>query len=358
MTKTATKTMFLGLAGCLLGVGCDDPNAEDLKADELNPRATKVVVPATPENSVASDDSENSAGTDDVITVQQALRSLDQPWVGMVPWNIDANHMPSCPDGYEWIKFDDEDHSNRNKLFIDGADISYHNAALGGIQRLPSPRRAGGNTKIVYCKKLVPQLPTLAYDYAVISAANVCPAGSYRFARRWDNEDSSNHNAWSADIAPNSSGRSGNGWTWINFCFVPGQAGAPTSSPSLLPWIVFTRQNMKAYGGVSGYMYTDDEDDANNNQYSVPAASAPYKTRMQAIISAGSGTHIYFGAMAIEYKDYGNFSSCVDQNTFASILYGNAVVVVAAEGFVEPVAWGVAAVLAGVGLFVQTYCWW
>src|SRR4029079_3566372 len=115
-----------------------------------------------------------------------------------------------------------EDWSNRDATSINGSRVDHYNLAIGGIERLASPRIAGGNTKIVYCKKQVPSLPALAYDYALISASNVCPAGSYLCARRWDNEDSGSHNAKSADIAANTTSND-TGVTWINFCFVPGQ---------------------------------------------------------------------------------------------------------------------------------------
>ena len=200
---------------------------------------------------------------------------------------------------------DDEDSGNNNQFFWKGGNYSGRNFSVGGLAHISSPRRAGGNTRITYCAKYTPSLPILSSDYAVILASNTCPANSFNFARRFDNEDASNHNSTTGDVSPNWASTGGNGASLINFCFVPGQAGRPSWDASLNGSLIFTRAALTN----TGRFYTDDEDSRNNNQYG--STNSGYTARMQNLISHGSNTWMHFGtASSASFTDLGTASDC------------------------------------------------
>lgn len=248
----------------------------------------------------------------DVGTTSAALNT-NLPYVGFIPAGDPADpSVAACPDGTSGklvgLRMDDEDSGNNNQLTVGAQNYSGRNASAGGLIHSSSPRRAGGNTWIRYCPRSTPSLPVLSHDYAVVSASNVCPANSYRFSRRFDNEDDANHNATLGDISPNTSDTNG-GATNIFFCFVPGVAGAATWSSLFDGSVIFTNGPV----ATKGMFRTDDEDDSNRNSYSSTASQ--FTTRMQALVSSGSNTVLRFGTNSqLAVMDFGTTSDCGNPN--------------------------------------------
>lgn len=207
------------------------------------------------------------------------------------PKDITANE---CPGGLIYMYMDDEDRSNSNDLVLNGESWKGYNFAVGGLAHPTSPRKGGGNTSIQYCPKKVAALPRLSYDYAVISASDTCPGNSYRFYKRWDNEDSGNNNHYVGDISPHSMGDN----TKMYFCFVPKQAGKPKWDSLFDGSIIFTKEETLSN---HGYIRQDDEDKRNSNKYGTDHAE--YGARMQAIISHGKNTKMYFGTQSTVTTD-------------------------------------------------------
>jgi hypothetical protein len=301
---TPMTTIALILCSAITLVGCGE-----IPEDSTEGAPTAQASPEKHETS--------APGSGDTELVETAL-STSVPYVGVIPTaDPDTANCPTGPSGkLVAIRMDDEDSSNNDQLTLGTQNYSHHNAAAGGLIHSSSPRVAGGNTWIKYCPTQISSLPVLSHDYAVISASNVCPANSYRFGRRFDNEDGSNHNAAVGDISPNSTSTAG-GSTWIYFCFVPGVAGRPVWDAVLSNQIVFT------VGPVSnkGTFYTDDEDDAsgfsgkNGNGYSVATNATAYTARMKILVSDGQNTRFSFGTNdAIDVIDLGTTASCADSN--------------------------------------------
>jgi len=244
---------------------------------------------------------------------QSAALNTNSPYIGFIPAGDPAlPGVAACPAGTNGtligIRMDDEDSGNNDQLTVASQNYSGHNASAGGLIHSSSPRRAGGNTWIKYCPRYTASLPTLSSDYAVVSASNVCPANSYRFSRRFDNEDGSNHNATVGDITPNSSDTNG-GATNIFFCFVPGASGAPSWDSLFDGSLIFSN------GGLAnkGVFRTDDEDDDNHNSYW--SSATQYTARMQALVSAGSNTSFMFATNSqLDIVDLGTTSDCGNPN--------------------------------------------
>ena len=253
---------------------------------------------------------------DELGETQQAL-ATNESWIGMVPSGSPVT--TPCAQGWVGLRMDDEDSGNANSFWFynDTAgfqDRAGRNFSAGGLMHSSSPRRAGGNTWIRYCPTQVSALPRLRFDYAVISASNACPSGSFRFSRRFDNEDSSNHNTSEGDISPNVSSASASGYTVINFCFVPRNefGGGGTWDSWLDGQIIFSAGNEGQLNGIvanSGTFGTDDEDDSNNNQFS--SSASEYTTRMRAIIAGGRNTNFNWATEStLVTIDLGSRSSC------------------------------------------------
>jgi hypothetical protein len=153
----------------------------------------------------------------------------------------------------------------------------------------------------------------LRYDYAVLSASNTCPSGTYRFSRRFDNEDSSNHNTSEGDTSPNVTTSASSGHTTLFFCFVPrGSGGFSTWSSALDGQIIFSAGNEGSLNGIvanSGVFGTDDEDDGNNDQF---WSSAPeYTARMRAIVTGDRNTTLSWATdSTVTVIDAGTSSTC------------------------------------------------
>jgi len=278
----------------LLAVGCDGTDGD-------------AVGPFDP----ASAQDRESGGAEQAV---QAL-ATNEAWIGAVP-SGDPLTTP-CAQGWVGIRMDDEDADNADSLTFynqwgGSQNMSGHNFSAGGLIHSASPARAGGNTWVRYCPQKMATLWPLLYDYAVISASNVCPAGSYRFSRRFDNEDGKNHNTFEGDISPNTSS-GGLGATVLNFCFVPKDpyGGGGTWDSSLDGQIIFAFGDSGLDGGLqtSGTFGTDDEDDSNNNQFS--SSSSTYTSRMRAIISGGRDTVFHWATDSdLVTIDLGTRSTC------------------------------------------------
>jgi len=242
-----------------------------------------------------------------------AALNTNDPWIGVVP--AGSPITTPCAQGWVSIYMDDEDSNNNDSftLYSQAAgqqSFGGRNFSAGGLVHTASPRRAGGNTRIQYCPTRVTSLPTLRFDYALISASNQCPAGTFRFSRRFDNEDDSNHNSYQGDISPNVSVSSA---SLINFCFVPrGSGGRGTWDSGLDGQIIFSAGNEGALNGIvtnSGTFGTDDEDDSNHNAFSSTAADLT--TRMRAIIAGGGNTVFNYATQSpLTTVDLGTRSTC------------------------------------------------
>jgi len=243
------------------------------------------------------------------VATEVAALNTNLPYIGFIPAGDPADpSVAACPDGTNGqlvgIRMDDEDSSNNDQLTVGSQNYSGHNASAGGLIHSSSPRRAGGNTWIKYCPRYTPSLPTLSADYAVLSASNVCPANSYRFSRRFDNEDGANHNATVGDISPNTTDTNG-GASNLFFCFVPGTSGAASWNNIFDGSVIFTNGAV----ATKGAFRTDDEDDGNNNSYW--SSATQYSSRMQALVSGGSNTTFQFGTNSqLDVVDLGTTSDC------------------------------------------------
>jgi hypothetical protein len=285
-------------ATALLAACNQSPDTDQSKANPVAPGGQEKAKVETSTNGVIT-----KGLTEFELSPKALVKNTSTPWIGLIPTSDPA--LISCPDGQSAFRFDDEDDSNRNHFFVNGSDVSYHNYSYGGLIHSSSPWRAGGNTWIRYCNKQVNSLPTLSHDYAVISASNSCPANSTRFFKRWDDEDSGNHDATEGDVTPGWSSSNG-GATGMYFCFVPAGSG-PDWSSTFDGSFVFTRKALANRAQSD----QDDEDDANNNGYSSDNSS--YTTRMQALISGGSNTTIYIAtASPATAVDMGTRTDCQD----------------------------------------------
>jgi hypothetical protein len=249
-------------------------------------------------------------------------KATNAPWVGMVP-STDPN-TTSCAEGWSAIRMDDEDEWNFNSVYIydrvSGTSVNTNNNfSVGGLIHSSSPWRAGGNTWIKYCAKSVPTLPRLAFDYSLISASNVCPANSYRFTRRFDNEDDANHNTSTGDITPNITSSSSLGSTILNFCFVPKLDNGPSWDPILDNQLVFGKTTL-----LPKYIqfHVDDEDDKNNNQWNAASGTpSEFIPRMQEGISTGGNTDLVATtANNLVTLDFGDKSDCGKPTTSMGII--------------------------------------
>lgn len=167
--------------------------------------------------------------------------------VGIVPASR------SCPAGVEAIviRMDDEDDNNENSR---GGNIG----AIGSDSN---------GTEFFFCRVNGASLRAFqppgsaVRPYAVLKLGANCPNGSTQFVRHFDNEDDDNRNFAVGNIFPNTS----NDNTTLVFClFSPG-----LSTMTAFPNFGF---GYLAFSSVDslGFVHTDDEDDNNENSYSVP----------------------------------------------------------------------------------------
>jgi hypothetical protein len=119
-----------------------------------------------------------------------------------------------------------------------------------------------------------------AHNYAVLKLGSSCPAGSVEFTRYFDNNDACGNStnpscntyadlSFLGDIAPNQYGGNYANNLWMRFCMFRASSSASSFSfPNLgHSYGVFAAAGL--IGAMeSGYLYTDDEDSANNNSTS------------------------------------------------------------------------------------------
>lgn len=225
-------------------------------------------------------------------------------WVGFVPKDPLASgcNYPTV------FRFDDEDGAdNNNQLTFGGTSYNHKNYAIGGFAHTWSQWVGGGNSELKSCQEYVSSLPALSFDYAVLSFSDNCPDGSYRFARRLDNEDYNNHNYSQGWPYPSVVSNGSNGYAWIYFCFRPKESFAPSTPPAdwASKYMLFTPSNPASPGAISGSYYNDDEDSKNNDQWT---NTYPDNARVQAIIPAGSNTRWNFASWGSlpRFDDRGN----------------------------------------------------
>jgi hypothetical protein len=180
----------------------------------------------------------------------------------------------SCPAGSEAIviRMDDEDDDNRND----------RGGSIGSII-------STNNTEFLFCRvdgqKFRPySVPGGFGPYAVLKLGAICPNGSSEFTRRFDNEDDDNNNFSAGNIFPNVSDSN----TTLRFCLFTTGSPVQFIFPSLgFNYHVFGNLTGPGAPGPTGFVRTDDEDDSNNNQYSVNSAVASVAT---SVVSAGPNT--------------------------------------------------------------------
>jgi hypothetical protein len=204
----------------------------------------------------------------DEENVEASSNSTDYS-VGVIPSN------GSCPGGTVTLKIrmDDEDDDNENRN--------------GGWKGAISQDHSG--TLFQFCKVNGTQFKPLATTdnsrnyYAVLKLGGSCPLNSYGFSRYFDNEDDDNANWSEGNIHPNTCDSN----TRLYFCLFKFGSSTMTSFPNLgMSYGVFAASFFSKAIQV-GYVYTDDEDDDNENSYSAPPSIAP---AAKSIISDGSNT--------------------------------------------------------------------
>jgi hypothetical protein len=200
-----------------------------------------------------------------MLTVAEGAAQAATTDVGVVPASR------SCPIGVEAIviRMDDEDDNNQNS----------RSGNIGAI-------RSDSNTEFFFCRVNGASLRAFqppgsaVRPYAVLKLGANCPNGSQQFSRRFDNEDDSNNNFFQGNIFPSTSDSNTN----LVFClFAPGLSTMTTFPNFGFSYLTFSSVDS------SGFLRTDDEDDSNNNQYSVPTGVASIA---KAIVSDGSNTTI------------------------------------------------------------------
>jgi hypothetical protein len=191
--------------------------------------------------------------------------------VGVIPTNA------ACPNANQvvWIYMDDEDDGNTN-------------SRQGWIGATSS----GVNTKFFFCKvdgtkfrPLTTRTDTPEHHYAVLKLGSNCPNGSVEFSRYFDNEDDGNENNRYGPLWPNSS----NSNTRLYFCLFRGGSTTMSTFPSFnFGYGVFATSSF-VKGNSYGYVYTDDEDDSNENKY---YADTAWVTDAKRIIGSGGNTRL------------------------------------------------------------------
>lgn len=197
-----------------------------------------------------------------------------------VSYDVGVIPDTTCPGSTEvTITMDDEDDSNNNDS--DGW--------IGGTE-------SGDNTTFHFCrvsgtsfKPLTTSADSTKY-YAVLMLGTSCPNGSLKGYRYFDNEDDSNNNSSTGTISPSSTADS---YTKMYFCmFMTGSSSSATMSsfPTLTSGFKYGVFGTSSFSKAvdSGWVYTDDEDDSNNNAYS----ASGFSTAAQQIISSGSNTKL------------------------------------------------------------------
>jgi hypothetical protein len=185
------------------------------------------------------------------------------------------------------IYMDDEDSSNNSSLSgwvgATSSQTSFHfcrvdGSAFTGVQT----QRCSGSS---------------SDSYAVLKLGTTCPNGSVEFSRYFDNEDSSNNNSNSGNIAPSTQDSGGTRLTFCGFLalsFLAKCTADPGPDLKNFPILGF------AYGVFagprvatafeSGQIYTDDEDSSNANNWDLSKLESWQVSALQTFMSGGSNT--------------------------------------------------------------------
>jgi hypothetical protein len=223
-------------------------------------------------------------------TSQAAVLCADDYQIGVIMG--DTSYTTKCGPNNEWIQIhmDDEDSSNAD-------------SRLGWIGAIQSTN----NTTFWFCRvdgrQFYPM--TTGNDesryYAVLKLGTHCPNGSEEFVRHFDNEDSSNANAWSSQacnsIAPNEVHTDHYGYTDLHFCLFRSGQTAMQSFPSLgFSYGVFTTQDT-SLSATRGHIYTDDEDGGDDQMSAPNPGILPDAEQIVVPGSGGQNTFMYMAKM-------------------------------------------------------------
>jgi hypothetical protein len=196
------------------------------------------------------------------------LRST--PDVGVIP------NGSSCPPATETVH-----------IGMDNEDSRPASSASGWV----GGTIIDGNANYVFCRVNGTRFASLSSgsspstNYAVLRLGAYCPSGSIPFSRYFDNEDDNNGNWWTGNIAPNMN----IGNSTLNFCLFAG-GGSPAPLPDLgFSYGVFAGPSF-AFSVAHGTIFSDDEDNNNQNGYTV---DANWQGAAQAIIVPGGNTILY-----------------------------------------------------------------
>lgn len=184
---------------------------------------------------------------------------------------------------------DDEDDETANKLsfvsFVAGAekpniliDIN-ENIKFLGAGGVEFPRyiiyqtveRDQRNTQIRMCVESAATLPLAKSSYMVIALDDACPAGSIRFRRYIDMEDSRNETVVYSSEQKKFPGlqETENGNLYVSFCYKRGNSSATSVLPEVWGRKYYFIANALSEAGIgySGEVKMDNEDDKNQNKW-------------------------------------------------------------------------------------------
>lgn len=174
------------------------------------------------------------------------------PYVGVLKGGT------SCPAGATEIaiKMDNEDDRQASSL----------SGWVGAVTK-----ESAGNIWYRFCKIEASRLAGAPGEFAVLQLSSTCPAGTLRFSRIFDNENSATGNRVlpdGANIAPNVVGLGTGGDSKLYFCRYSGGTGR-------FPYLGGVRYGVFAssaalpapHADAWGTVYSDDEDSSNHNTY-------------------------------------------------------------------------------------------
>jgi hypothetical protein len=207
----------------------------------------------------------------------EALGTVAQPLVAG-PNDIGVIANGACPNPVT-IYMDDEDSSNNSSL----------TDWVGSIN---------SQTRLEFCRVDGSAFRGTGWcnrgDYAVLKLGTSCPNGSREVSRYFDNEDSSNNNSNSGNIAPSTQSSSG---TTLRFCaFAHYELARCTANSPIIefPDVGFSYgvfADTTVYGALqTGQVYTDDEDSSNGNRWDLSQLDSWQVPEVQSFLFGGSNT--------------------------------------------------------------------
>lgn len=218
----------------------------------------------------------------DVENVGQVQQSLGNPGdVGIIP------HGTSCPAGVHlgMAYMDTEDDNGQTSST--GWKGSWALGASTGVTMRVC--RVPGS----WFRPLTTDPNAVDRFYAVLQMGETCPAQSVPFTRNFDNEDDSNGNNVTQEIDPSVVTSN----TSLRFCLfrnASSAAGTMADFPNIyssMAYGIFAKSTAPPFVIQTGSVYTDDEDDSNNN--SLTAGSANIATQAGTIINPGGNTRMH-----------------------------------------------------------------